>query len=770
LRRLLASLALIGTLAVAAGAWATGASVSPMAARLDQLYDEIRVGEITHPPQGDEDIERAGRKALKQNGARRLYGLWRVLYAYKSSQVKPRFDAWAQRATDIAIQENDTELLSLVALERTAYDHETKGFRAFDEAKWKRFLSGPSSDIRLMAAVERVRDLGRRGRWAEGARFAAQLSQEIERRGEIARPVLAELHQVHSYSLAKIGDKEGALDHMAQALRLDQRDAFYMSKIERIYDVAFTAAQVGELDAAERFAGVHHAMTEADGDPDLRAWDRFLCAMIAQGRNDPAKILDCANGLGAALRHPTTRLHVLLLRKATLAEARLGRADAARADLAILRRVSVGLAAPDAQAELLIDAYIDQTEGRGAAAFEKLERWRRADKAETNAAHARSVAEMSSALESELKAKRDESRRLTAEVQLNRQLAQASGVIALLLAVLVAGGVTWAIYQRRISQHLREAREHAETASKAKSAFLAVMSHELRTPLNGMLGVAQALRTESLDAHQRDQIDLILDSGDTLLVLLNDILDLSKIEAGKLEIAPTAGDLVSTCARLIGGYQPTARDKGIDLTFRVEGIPPGLLLFDAVRLRQCLTNLVSNALKFTNGGKVEVILGLRTRPGFRPSAHPVKVSDTGIGMSQATLSKLFRAFTQADASTTRTFGGTGLGLNITRRLVELMGGEIRVESVEGEGSMFTVEILADPPSRPRRPATPRAPASRPSRPSQPCMAAGCWWSTTTRSIAASSACSWRPSSASCSRPRTARRRSTRWRPSRSTSC
>jgi signal transduction histidine kinase/ActR/RegA family two-component response regulator len=417
--------------------------------------------------------------------------------------------------------------------------------------------------------------------------------------------------------------------------------------------------------------------------------------MIAQGRNDPAKILECASGLGPALRQPTTRLHVLLLRKAALAEARLGQAQAARADLAILRRVSTGLAAPDPQAELLVEAYIDQTEGRGAAAFEKLERWRRADKAQNDAAHARSVAEMSSALESELKAKRDESRRLTAEVQLNRQLAQASGVIALLLAMLVAGGVTWAIYLRRASHHLREAREHAEAASKAKSAFLAVMSHELRTPLNGMLGLAQALRTEPLEAHQRDQIDLILDSGDTLLVLLNDILDLSKIEAGKLEIAPTAGDLVATCARLIGGYQPTARDKGIDLIFRVEGIPPGQLLFDAVRLRQCLTNLVSNALKFTNGGKVEVVLACGPDLVSGRQRIRLKVSDTGIGMSQATLSKLFRAFTQADASTTRTFGGTGLGLNITRRLVELMGGEIRVESVEGQGSTFTVEVLAD---------------------------------------------------------------------------
>jgi signal transduction histidine kinase len=211
---------------------------------------------------------------------------------------------------------------------------------------------------------------------------------------------------------------------------------------------------------------------------------------------------------------PTTRLHVLLLRKRALAEAELGDAAAARADLAILR-ASRSAWPRDPQAELLIDAYIDQAEGRGAARSRSWSAGARRQGRDQRRPTSRSVAEMSSALESELKAKRDESRRLTAEVQLNRQLAQASGVIAMLLAVLVAGGVTWAIYQRRISQHLREAREHAETASKAKSAFLAVMSHELRTPLNGMLGVAQALRTESLDARQRDQVDLILDSAAT---------------------------------------------------------------------------------------------------------------------------------------------------------------------------------------------------------------------------------------------------------------
>jgi len=220
------------------------------------------------------------------------------------------------------------------------------------------------------------------------------------------------------------------------------------------------------------------------------------------------------------------------------------------------------------------------------------------------------------------------------------------------------------------------------------------MSHELRTPLNGMLGLAQALRSGELTEAQRDQVDLILDSGDTLLALLNDILDLSKIEAGKLEIAPTAGDIVRTCARLVGGYQPTAREKGVALSFRLEGEAPGPLMFDGVRVRQCLSNLVSNALKFTTHGKVEVTMACYPESDDRVRVR-LRVADSGIGMNEATIAKLFRPFTQADASTTRNFGGTGLGLSITRRLIEMMRGDIRVESEEGRGSAFILEIVVD---------------------------------------------------------------------------
>lgn len=691
LRRFLISVVLVGTLA-AGGALAQ--SGAPLGQRLDQLSRKIGIDGV-RPSQDNQDVERAGDVALAETGRKRLYDTWRVLYAYKSNQIRRRLEPWAERARAVARRDNDPALAALVDLETLALRHETQGFRVFTDADWRRFLDHSGPDIRLMAGIERVRHLGQVGRWREAARLATELTNEAESSDEIAQPVVAELHQIHSYTLSDMGDKEGALEHMTRAAELDENDAFFIRKTERVYDIAYTAADLGALDQARRFAALHHRWVASSGDADLTTWDRYLCAKIAALSDQPQQVLGCLADAKPLIDRPERRLQIVMLRLRATALAQLGRAAAARADLQRMQAVPDALGPRDLPAEALVKAYIDQAEGRSAQAFRELDAWRRADSLRVARENARNVAEMSAALDGELRAKRDESRRLAEQVSLSRSLVRASVIIALLLAVLVAGGVGWSLHQRRTSKRLKGAQERAEAANQAKSAFLAVMSHELRTPLNGMLGLAQALRSETLTSRQREQIELILDSGDTLLVLLNDILDLSKIEAGKLEIAPTTGDLVGSCARLVGGYQPTAREKGVSLSFRLESNAPGPLMFDGVRVRQCLTNLVSNALKFTTEGKVEVGLACYPTDDGRVRVR-LRVSDTGIGMSQETIAKLFRPFTQADASTTRNFGGTGLGLNITRRLVEMMRGEIQVESEEGRGSTFTIAMVVDP--------------------------------------------------------------------------
>ena len=232
----------------------------------------------------------------------------------------------------------------------------------------------------------------------------------------------------------------------------------------------------------------------------------------------------------------------------------------------------------------------------------------------------------------------------------------------------------------------RHAEAVAERANAAKSAFLATMSHEIRTPLNGVLGMAQALEADEMSPVQRERVAVIRQSGQTLTAILNDILDLAKIEAGQLDLEDIEFDLGEVVDSGRGAFAALAASKGLDLRVQIDPAAAGFYLGDPTRLRQVLYNLMSNAVKFTTEGSVEV----RARP--RGEALVLSVADTGAGIAAEQLERLFEKFVQLDASTTRRHGGTGLGLAICRDLCALMGGEIRVESRVGVGTTFTVVL------------------------------------------------------------------------------
>ncbi|WP_296167255.1 response regulator [uncultured Brevundimonas sp.] len=249
-------------------------------------------------------------------------------------------------------------------------------------------------------------------------------------------------------------------------------------------------------------------------------------------------------------------------------------------------------------------------------------------------------------------------------------------------------------HQAHLIEELEAARDKAKAASDAKSNFLGVISHELRTPMNGVLGAAQLLASTRLEASQREYLSIIRNSGDNLLSLLNDILDMTKIEAGRMTFEVV--DIVSEDLhrRAVGPFQAQAEAKGLTFTSRFEGEVPSVVRGDPLRVCQVLHNLLSNAVKFTDAGEIlYVVRG--TRLADDRVRFDFAVTDSGAGIAPVDLERLFQPFTQVDASSTRRFGGTGLGLTIARRMANIMHGDILVESTLGKGSTFSFTVEAE---------------------------------------------------------------------------
>jgi signal transduction histidine kinase/ActR/RegA family two-component response regulator len=505
--------------------------------------------------------------------------------------------------------------------------------------------------------------------------------------------IVAALRDAWRYAVLGLGDYETAIMQTRLSLGYSLRSGFPVDGVTILYNLATTTSKAGLHGEAERFAQMERVLAAETGLESEKFFSDLLCAQIARNAEKYAQAADCAlralNSSAAPAEYMTQARAAYVVASARLGKKTQAREAFNRLEIEADERNDTKLKAILKQYE----AEVLFAEGDSARAFVLMRDFNSEHQKAIESRFNAGVKELRASLEAELNAAEERAAAKTREAELIKRRADLQRTLLGLVGMIVIAAGATLVFMRNYARSLAAARANAESANRSKSEFLASMSHELRTPLNGVLGMAQILHTNLRDPAEREQVKTILDSGRTLTAILNDILDLSKIEAGKLDISPVDDDLPHALRRLVHLFEPQAREKGLILTLTIDDKAPRWMRFDPVRVRQCVANLVSNAVKFTDSGEVRINVGAaETASGYDVT---VAVRDTGVGMDDAVLAKLFTPFTQADASVTRRFGGTGLGLTITRRLARMMGGDVVAASAPGFGTTMTLTFVAE---------------------------------------------------------------------------
>ena len=636
-------------------------------------------------------VDEYGEEALKLKGAERLTRLLDVVSLLQTINEPETYKKWYNLSNKIAIDEGQSRYIAIFSMMKAEDDY----FSHKGDVKYLNTVNNYTNSEDLILKITSliiVNGLGD-GQFQLGRFKKLTEAYQMIPKSDPLSPFAYRAYWTRMISrLANLSDLDGFLDAQAELQFHHAVPGLQVPDQGLLRILTAMARSVDDEPLARRAYLANSRLVLANPTPSNRVHVAIDCAELETKFQHPAKVLDCYKGVDFGVVEPQFRkIEGLSVRALALAE--MGHTDLAEADLAELDRLKTSgqfhpgyfIWMPLAKAQVLANRGHSVEALRIATQY-----WRAALKDQ-----GRYVRDAVPALLGLLRSDVVELRK-TAELQ-KAVIALQSVIAGLAFAVALAAGYA-VFYLRRLNRKLEAARQAAEEANQAKSQFLANISHEIRTPLNGVLGLAQAISADELTPIQAERIGVLRQSGLGLLAILNDLLDLAKIEAGKLtiEAVPFNPQEVLTAARQ--AIWATAEAKGLTVEATVLSEAQGLYQGDPTRLRQIIDNLVSNAVKFTPSGRVDVTL---SRPA---DALVLTVKDSGIGMSPEAASRIFMKFEQADATTTRRFGGTGLGLSICLELAEAMGGAIKAESVEGEGTTFTVILplarLGDVPEAP----------------------------------------------------------------------
>lgn len=632
-------------------------------------------------------LEAFGEAAMSVPGPEGLNRLYHVMWISLNQGDFERAEFWNNRLAAAALERGDQRYQSIARLNALAIRYDSGDTAASVEIDQ---IARSATDWFVKAHAKRLSALAMmdRDHIGEALRLLSAADAQIPENAPYADSARAGLWEVTGLALMDLNDIEGATAAFRR-FEIDLSDPAYpRPDFDALYNLTRLSVQVGDQDLAARLYAAHHRLSRRAGLESLMVYDANLCAMVAEGGGDSQGVLDCLSPYGADLGEAEFLAPQMLPSRA-LAYARTGQLGLARRDLAeIRRREAAGLFRENGFSEVpRVEAALLFAEGRNRDAFQRLEAYHKAQDVHIARRFSAGIGQVTGDMQEQLAERRRQLDTARTNTRLQKDIINSQRWMVGIAGVFFLTAAGLLVWQWRSALHLRLARQAAEEASRSKSDFLANMSHEIRTPLNGVVAMADALARSELGPREREMVDIVRASSDTLERLLSDILDTAKIESGQITIEPAPFHLADVVRETAALWRPMAEEKGVALTIGICPEAERLVHGDVVRVRQILTNLVSNALKFTAVGEVR----LNIEEGADDHVR-FTVTDTGVGFEPDQRDRIFGRFHQADGSITRRFGGTGLGLTISRDLADLMGGSLDCVSQPGVGSRFWFEI------------------------------------------------------------------------------